>query len=470
MEEAPQNIGVRLRDEFHISDLINIEQLQLLMEKFTAATDTGTALLDLEGKVLVASGWQDICTRFHRIHPDTARRCHASDVGLANQLEQGQDYNVYRCLNGMVDAAIPVRIQGVHFANLYIGQFLSEKPDLDFFRQQAREFGFEEDEYLWALSRVPILSDEEVALKLDYLAAFAAFLGEAGLDRLNLKKIMHELEDRVEERTQALQESQRQTQEKMQEAVEARRQTERVNRRLVKTKTELERSNRDLQQFAYVASHDLQEPLRMVSSYVQLLQRRYQDKLDQDANDFIAFAVDGAARMKILIQDLLTYSRVTTRGADPKPTESGEALDRALGNLTAQLQENQAEISRGEMPRVTADPSQLTQVFQNLVHNAVKYRREEPPRLRAEARRGENEWIFSLSDNGVGIETQYFDRIFVIYQRLASKAALGGTGIGLALVKKIVERHGGRVWVESTPGQGSTFYFSIPDREESHDA
>ncbi len=235
-----------------------------------------------------------------------------------------------------------------------------------------------------------------------------------------------------------------------------------------KTRVELERSNRELQQFAYVASHDLQEPLRMVSSYMQLLQRRYQDKLDDDANEFIGFAVDGAARMKQLIQDLLAFSRVTTRGGEMQPTDSGAALDLALQNLQTLLMENQAEVTPGELPRVTADPGQLAQVFQNLVQNAVKFRGPEPPRIEVAATRGEDEWVFSVSDNGVGIEPRYFDRIFIIYQRLASKAELGGTGIGLALVKKIVERHGGRVWVESSLGTGSTFYFNLPEGSTGH--
>ena len=459
-----------MENDLNIADLIDIERLQSLMEKFTAATATATALLDLEGNILVATGWQDICTQFHRVHPETNKLCRESDVALANKLDKGEKYNIYRCLNGMVDVAIPVYIQGHHYANLFIGQFLSEKPDLEFFRRQARKYGFDEKEYLRALSKVPLLPEEEVRLKLDYLGAFATFLGEAGLNKIKLIKIMHELEDRVEQRTRDLKQAQMASQKTMQEAVEARRQTERVNNELKKALKELERSNRDLQQFAYVASHDLQEPLRMVSSYVQLLQRRYRDKLDQDANEFIEFAVDGAERMKRLIQDLLAFSRVTTHGQPMELIDSGLSLNAALNNLEVQLKETNVEIIRGELPQILADPGQLVQVFQNLLHNAIKFRGDAPPRVEVGAMKADDQWTFSVKDNGMGIDPQYFERIFVIYQRLHSKQAYGGTGIGLAIVKKIVERHGGRVWVESLPGKGSTFYFSIEDRRPGDDA
>ncbi|MBU1155531.1 MAG: GAF domain-containing protein [Proteobacteria bacterium] len=225
---------------------------------------------------------------------------------------------------------------------------------------------------------------------------------------------------------------------------------------------QLERSNIELQQFAYVASHDLQEPLRMVSSYVQLLNRRYGDKLDQDAKEFIGFAVDGAERMRMLIQDLLAFSRVTTKGQPLEPTDSGRVLDTALNNLQVIIGETGTKVEKGEMPAILADQGQLVQVFQNLVQNAIKFHGPQPPVVRIGAEERDGEWLFSVSDNGVGIEEQYFERIFIIYQRLHSKTEYGGTGIGLALVKKIVERHGGRIWVESTPGKGSTFYFTIP--------
>lgn len=229
---------------------------------------------------------------------------------------------------------------------------------------------------------------------------------------------------------------------------------------------ELTRSNSELEQFAYVASHDLQEPLRMVASYTQLLARRYKGRLDADADDFIAFAVDGATRMQALINDLLRLSRVGTRGRPFAATDSSAALDSALANLEVAIGESGTCIRRDPLPVVCADQTQLIQVFQNLIGNALKFqRRDVKPEIHVGARRIEGAWEFFVGDNGIGIAPEYFDRIFVIFQRLHGKAEYPGNGIGLSLCKKIVERHGGRVSVESVANEGATFLFTIPDRE-----
>ena len=242
-----------------------------------------------------------------------------------------------------------------------------------------------------------------------------------------------------------------------------------ARRDLEQSVAELGRSNADLQQFAYVASHDLQEPLRMVSSYTQLLARRYKGKLDTDADEFIAFAVDGATRMQRLIQDLLAYSRVSTGGHQFKPTSVDAALGYALDNLRHAMKESGAVVTHDPLPTVIGDEKQLAQLFQNLLSNAVKFRGHEPPRIHVSAKRTDVEWLFSVRDNGIGLDAQYADRIFVIFQRLHNRQEYPGTGIGLAICKKIVERHGGRIWVESEPGKGATFYFTIRGNEQSPD-
>lgn len=226
---------------------------------------------------------------------------------------------------------------------------------------------------------------------------------------------------------------------------------------------ELTRSNAELQQFAYIASHDLQEPLRMVTSYLQLLERRYKDQLDADANDFIEYAVDGALRMRTLINDLLTYSRIGTRGRAFKLTSCTEAVEQAIANLKIAIEESDTVVTYNELPQVQADPTQLTQLLQNLISNAIKFRAQTPCQIEIAARHQEDCWLFSVKDNGIGIDPQYGEQIFVIFQRLNNRTDYPGTGIGLAVCKKIVERHGGSIWVESQSGQGATFYFTLPD-------
>jgi len=237
---------------------------------------------------------------------------------------------------------------------------------------------------------------------------------------------------------------------------------------LAQTIDELRRSNGDLEQFAYIASHDLQEPLRMVASYTQLIARRYKGKLDTDADEFIAFAVDGAERMQRLIQDLLLYSRVGTNGASPSDVSSERALNTALENLRSSIEMCAAIVTHDPLPTVFADEVQLAQLFQNLIGNAIKYKRLESPHVHISVARSTNaNWQFSVQDDGLGIEAKYFEKIFEMFQRLHKREEFAGTGIGLAICKKIVERHGGRISVQSQHGSGSTFVFTLPDKSNA---
>jgi PAS domain S-box-containing protein len=262
-----------------------------------------------------------------------------------------------------------------------------------------------------------------------------------------LRRVNAELEQRVHERTAQL---------------------EKTNAALARKAEELVRSNAELEQFAYVASHDLQEPLRMVSSFTQLLAETYQGKLGPDADDFIGYVVEGAVRMQHLINDLLTYSRVGRTGYEMAPTDCSVVFGDACANLGKAIEEYGAAVTAGPLPMVLAERLHLLQVFQNLIGNAIKFRQsDEPPRVHVQARRHAEQWLFSVADNGIGIDPQYADRIFLVFQRLHNRKKYPGTGIGLAICKKVVERHGGRIWVESELGRGSTFYFTLSTRGEN---
>jgi light-regulated signal transduction histidine kinase (bacteriophytochrome) len=228
---------------------------------------------------------------------------------------------------------------------------------------------------------------------------------------------------------------------------------------------DLERSNKELEEFAYVASHDLKEPLRMVVSYMQLLERRYKGQLDEKADKFIGYAVDGAMRMQKLISALLDYSRVGRVNGDFETVDCNALIERIAGDLSASVSETNARITYSDLPEVQAAPALLSQLLQNLVANGLKYCTDPAPLVHVSAERGHCEWVFSVRDNGIGIPPEHHERIFKIFQRLHTRDEFQGTGIGLSVCKKAVEYHHGRIWVESGHGLGSTFFFTIPDRE-----
>ncbi len=301
--------------------------------------------------------------------------------------------------------------------------------------------------YRWFLTRVTPIKDNQGKIQR-WFGTNTDITVRKKLEE-ELRESRDNLEDKVKERTVEIEEAYSLVKEnefKLKEVI-----------------TELERSNRELESFAYITSHDLQEPLRSIASYAQLIERRYKGQLDDDADEFIDFMVIGAKRMKDMIQGLLEYSRVGTQGEEFKDFSAEDALNNALSNLKSSIEECDVEVTHDSLPVVFGDETQIISVFQNLIGNAIKFKKpDEPPRIHISARKEGNEHIFSVQDNGIGMEEQYSDRIFEVFKRLHPIGEYQGTGIGLAIVKRIVERHGGRVWLESSLGEGSTFYFTIP--------
>jgi light-regulated signal transduction histidine kinase (bacteriophytochrome) len=274
---------------------------------------------------------------------------------------------------------------------------------------------------------------------------------------LKLLELTVELEERVAQRTRELEEANRSLLQEIKDRKQAQAQLQTAN-------DALRRANADLEQFAYSASHDLQEPLRMVATYSQALKKKYGDKLDAKADQYIGFTVEGALRMERLITDLLAYTSLTASPETPDvEMDANEPLLCAIANLREAVDQNAAVITRTVLPRVRMQAVHLQQLFQNLLGNALKYRGKEPPRIAIDAIRRGHEWLFSVQDNGIGIDSKYANDIFGIFKRLHSAAEYSGTGMGLAICKRIVERYGGRIWVESVPGTGATFMFTIPD-------
>ncbi len=353
-------------------------------------------------------------------------------------------------------------------------EFLAELPGEQrrHYRTTCARFGFKSlaviplrhhDEMLGAIHLVDRRRGRFSAPTVEFLESMAPLIGEA-VHRFRAEAELARYRDHLEElvalRTSELEAANSQLLREV-------RQRQRAEQSLRVTAEELARSNQDLEQFAYVASHDLQEPLRAVAGYLGLIEARYRSLLDDKGRHHLDGAVQGASRMHTLINDLLRLSRVDTRAKEFAEVGLDAVLEGALNDLSASIQEAGASITRDPLPALRVDGAQMTQLFQNLIGNALKFRSETPPRIHVGAERRDHEWLFSVRDNGIGIEPQYFQRIFLIFQRLHTRSQYPGTGIGLAICKKIIERHGGAIWVESRPGEGSTFHFTLPDRGTS---
>jgi signal transduction histidine kinase len=320
---------------------------------------------------------------------------------------------------------------------------------------------------VFALSGVMAFSmAQSISRPIKRLTEGAAAIGSGNLDlklAINQKDEIGRLSRSFEKMTRDLK-SITASRDELNKEIDIRKKAETA---LLKTAEDLARSNKDLEQFAYVASHDLQEPLRAVAGFMGLLKKQFGDAMNETAKEYMDFAVEGAERMQRLIDDLLAYSRVGTKGRKFAMFPMKESFDDAMKNLKIAIDEANAVVTRGDMPEIYGDASQMTQMLQNLIGNAIKFHGPNRPEINVIALRKDGHWQISVADNGIGIEPQYFERIFLIFQRLHGRTQYKGTGIGLAVCKRIVERHGGKIWVESKPNEGTVFYFTIPDKGEN---
>ncbi|RPI19161.1 MAG: PAS domain S-box protein, partial [Acidobacteriales bacterium] len=548
--------------------------IQSLMEEFHKLVNIPMAILDLKGQVLVGVGWQEICTRFHRVHSETSRNCTESDTQLTAGVAPGQ-VKSYKCKNGMWDLVTPLVVGGRHVGNLFLGQFFfeGERVDQEWFRSNARRYGFQEEPYLAALEAVPRLSKETSDVGMAFLTklggilslqsysniklaraladrdALAASLKEGG-DRLSrAQEIAHlgsweldlagnrltwsdevyrifglqpqefaatyeafleavhpedraavdaayassvregrqsyEIQHRVVRRDGEV----RWVHEKCEHLFDAggrvirstgmvqditeRKQADQLAALLYhqarqeiarrqQVETELRRSNEELGQFAFVISHDLRSPLNAVTGFANQLKEEFHGKLGEEADTYLSYLTGAAARMRRLITDLLAYSRVADDDEGKTgPVLAQEAFQAAMLNLEKMVRETRGSITCDPLPEVAANSGLLTHIFQNLLENAMKFSGEQPPRIHVSAESQADGWCFCVSDNGIGIDRRHLEQVFRIFKRLHGDD-YEGTGIGLAVCKKIVERQGGRIWVESEQGHGATFYFTLP--------
>jgi len=569
---ADWNVALGGRAEsVDIERLIDFSQLNEIFENVLDVIGLPVAVIDLGGHVLASSRWQRLCTAFHRANPETLARCIESDVALSGQMAEGKDYALYRCRNGLTDCATPVVIEGVHVANVFVGQFLLGPPDMAFFRALQQDSGFDEAAYFQALAEVPVVAEERLPAILRLMGGFAHQIANWSLAE-------HRARASAEQRTRELEESHEKLRKiaarvpgvvyqflrrtdgsycfpyasdafeslvglkaedvredagpafalvhpddvarvfeavavsaatlapwrcdfrvrrpdgtsrwlrgeavPQQEADGAvlwhgfindhtdRKRTEMLLEEAKETAErraeELASSNADLEQFAYVASHDLRQPLRMVNSYLTLIERRYADRLDDDGREFIGYARGGAQQMDRLILDLLEYSRIGRQGQPPETVDLADAAADSCRGLQLAAEEAGASLAIAKAPaRVVGNRSELIRLFQNLVGNALKYRSpDRPPRVDVGWRREGGDWRVLVQDNGIGIAPEFRKEVFKIFRRLHTANQYEGTGIGLAICQKIVKNHGGQIWIEPAPGgDGSVVVFTVPAAE-----
>ena len=414
-------------------DVVDVASLQALMDSFHKVIGIANAVIDLDGVAITHSGWQDLCTRYHRVNPETCRRCIESDTSLAASMTRGEHFAAYRCLNGLVDTASPIIVAGHHVANIFTGQFFVAPPDLELFRRQAREFGFDEAGYLAAVAEVPVIGQERVEAITGVYAQFAQILAANGLDRLHQLETERRLED--------------------------------ANLGLARRTEELEVANKELEEFSYSMSHDMRAPLRAIDGFSKLLHEEHGTQLDDEGRRLLTVVRNNARQMGRLIDDILHFLRMGKRKMEVGAVDVAAAAREAMAELRAAAPQRRLRLEIGELPPAWGDREMIRQVMLNLLSNAIKFSPADAETvIEVAGAAGAQEDVYQVKDWGIGFDMQYANKLFRVFERVHPTGQYEGTGIGLAIVRRIVDRHGGRVWAEGRVGEGATFHFALPHR------
>lgn len=422
---VPEDIG--------FADLVDVAGLQALMESFHKLTGIANAIIDLDGVVIAHAGWQRLCTEFHRVNAVTRQRCIESDTSLAASMTRGEHVAAYRCLNGLVDTASPIIVGGRHMANMFTGQFFFEPPDKGFFRQQAAEFGFDESAYLDAVDKVPVVSQKRAEALTGVYAQLAQLLASSGMDRLR--------------------------------QVAAERELEEANRGLESRRRELESANKELEEFSYSMSHDMRTPLRAIDGFARILAEEHAGQLDDEGRRLLGVVRTNAVRMGCLIDDILRFLRLGRHKLNCDEIDMIGLTRRALEEVQAGMPKRRIRLETVDLPPAWGDREMVFRVMLNLLSNAVKFSPDGPEaviEVGGEAKEGEN--VYFVRDRGVGFDMKYVGKLFKVFERVHPTGQFEGSAVGLAIVKRIVLRHGGRVWAEGKVGAGATFHFALPHR------
>jgi len=427
-----------------LSDIIDAGVLESMMEDFYQITGMLGAVLDIAGNVLVAVGWQDICTKFHRCHPDTLKNCIESDTILSNGVPTGI-FKAYHCKNNMWDMVTPIMIGDTHVGNVFVGQFFydDEIPDVELFRKQAQKFGFDETKYLAALDKVPRFSKEVLNAGMQFYAKFAGIISTLSYSSIKQSRMLaeHKL---AEEEIQKL--------------------NEELELRVKQRTTQLEDVVKELETFTYSVSHDLKAPLRGIDGYSKLLLDLYGGSLNEEAKSFLSTIRNSTSQMNQLIVDLLEYSRLERSQMRKEKIKIVDIVNVNLSSYNVELNSGNFKF-KVNIPdiEIVADSKGLTIALRNLIENAIKFTKGEPePVIEIGCEEKSSSYVISVKDNGIGFDMKYHQKIFEIFQRLHRIEDFAGTGIGLAMVSKAMQRMNGKVWAESTPGIGSIFYLELP--------